>query len=373
MFPNDGAPLATLFGTCYAELHGLQQSEVGIVDVLSQVRNFNQPIAEQIEAMRKQLKCLEFIESKKLPNYDQLEKLAQVNRNANAPYARFHSTFKSMWLSIHSNIPAKDIQALGQLFKELGAWIELQEEFSSDERPNLINSLNTGAQTVDVLNQVSSVVLRQKVELQYSSLELKTYEIATISASLLCSFASFGVIARVLLDQKTCETDIRTIYASYANTILSTKGVQYAELMLHQDLCSFAELVSTFFSHQFVLSTKLFAMTNDSRFVDNRVAMVDLFKSFAMLIPYIGVPTTLTLRSCLFSTEMKTFDSSHRFAQVTKQPAKEAYWPLMWLGVEDPAKLSAEQREKLLVDIPNPDAKLWVERALKIAAKFSSQ
>lgn len=364
--------MTALFGTCYAELHGLEPNEVGIVDVLSQVRNFNQPIAEQIEAMRKQLKCLEFIESRKLPNYDRLEKLARVNRSANAPYARFHNTFKSMWLSIHSNLPVSDIEALGQLFKELGTWIGLQEEFASDERPNLINSLNTGAQTVDVLNQVSSVILRQKVELQYSSLDLKTYEIATISAFLLCGYASFSVIARVLLDPATNESDIRTVYAAYANAILSTKGVQYAEFMLHQDLCSFAELAATFFSHQFALSTKLFAMTNDARFVENRAAMVDLFKSFALLIPYLCVPTTLTLRSCFFSTEMKNFDSSHKFIQVTKRPAKETYWPLLWLGVshEEIAGLSAEQREKLLVDIPNPDAKLWVERALRIATKF---
>jgi hypothetical protein len=363
MLPNDGASLSLVFGESYTRLHNLTASEIGTVDVLSQVRNFNQPLSDQIRSMQKQLQCLERIQAMELPNYEQLEQLARIHRTATLPYARFQMAFKSMWSYIHVNRPSEEIRALGQLFKDLGTWIELQEEFSSEECPNVINGVVSGPQTTEILDQISSIILREKVQLQYKDTVLKTSEIPTIPTNLLHNYASFSVVAKLMFDPTTEEKDIRTIYASYANLILKRKGVQYAESMLRQDLNSFFELASTYFVHELTLSTKLLALTDNVRFEENRNSAIALFEIFAALIPYVGVPTTLTLRSCFFGADIDNFESSHKFIQMTKQPAKEAFWPLAWLGLENTVQLSAEDREKLLAGIPNPDAKLWVERA----------
>jgi hypothetical protein len=88
-------------------------------------------------------------------------------------------------------------------------------------------------------------------------------------------------------------------------------------------------------------------------------------------VPYVGATTSLVLRSCLFNADIDSFDSSHKFIEISKQPAKEAYWPLAWLGlsVEVVQEMPQEQRDAILLAIPNPDAKLWVERAFAKAAK----
>jgi hypothetical protein len=362
MLPNDGASLGVVFGESYAELHRLTPAEVGAVDVMSQVRNFSQPLAEQIEHMRKQLRCLERIQT--MPNFDKLEQLARIHRSATLPYARFQMAFKSVWNSIHSNRPPEEIQVLAQLFRDLGARIELHAEFSTEECPNIINGLVSGPQSIEVLDRVSSIILRKKVELQYSDTVLKTSEIPTVPTSLLHNYASFSVVAKLMFDPTTEEKEIRTIYAAYANLILKKKGVQYAECMLRQDLNSFFELASTYFIHELTLSKMLYGLTGDIRFVENRSYAIEMFKIFAALVPYVGVPTSLALRSCFFCAEIDNFESSHKFIQITKQPAKEAFWPLAWLGFTDAAQLSPGDREKLLASIQNPDAKLWVERAL---------
>jgi hypothetical protein len=142
-------------------------------------------------------------------------------------------------------------------------------------------------------------------------------------------------------------------------------------LMYKQDLNMFYELASIYFIHTMSFSTKLFAITEDSRFTETRKTAIELFKIFVKLVPYVGATTSLVLRSCLFNADIDSFDSSHKFIEISKQPAKEAYWPLAWLGlsVEVVQEMPQEQRDAILLAIPNPDAKLWVERAFAKAAK----
>ena len=372
MLPNDNSPLVSLFGPSYCELHNLSSTEAAVVDVLSHGRNFAEPLEAQISSLKKQLLCLEAIHKLDLPNFKQLEQLAQLHREATFPYSRFQLAFRSIWNSIHSNLSKAEITLLNTLFTELSSWIGIQNEYATDEAPNLINVIRSGEQTVQVLDAVSSIVLREKVVMTYKSQELKTEDIPALSITLLSSYISFGVAAKLLFSPETKEAEIRTIYASYASEIFRENGTQFAEFMFRQELSEFVELACAFFANQFILSDKLFELTYNQRFLTNRRTNLELFMAFAKAISFMGFPSTGVpyLQLCFSLSGLLSFDTSHNFAQVSEALANESFWPLAWLGLsrEEIKEQSPEWQAKLsehVAAIPNPDAKLWVERALK--------
>jgi len=372
MLPNDNNPLTSLFGPGYCELHNLSATEAAVVDVLSQGRNFTEPLAEQIAGLKKQLLCLEAIQKLELPNYKELEQLAQIHREATFPYARFQLMFKSIWNSIHHNLSTSEVTLLNTLFAELSAWIGLQNEFATEKAPNLINSIGTGNQPVQVLNALASIALREHVTLDYKSIELRTEDLPGLSITLLNNYISFGVAAKLMFSPETGEADIRTIYSAYASEIFRENGMQYSEFMFRQELGDFVELACAYFANQFLLSDKLFELTYNQRFLSNRREALELFIVFVKTIPLLGFPSTGVpyLQVCLSYSGLISFETSHNFAQISEPLANESFWPLAWFGLrkEEVVQQSPEWRASLaqrVAAILNPDAKLWVERALK--------
>lgn len=364
MLPNDGISLVALFGSTYEELHGLTSLESSTVEVLVHARNFSQTLPEQLQALRKQLNCLERIHDMALPNQAELEKLARVHRNALQPYIRFQTAFKGIWNSLHENLPAEKLAASLEWLERLTVWTNMQREFNS-EVP-FLNDLHTGLQTLETFNRLSSLVLGEKVNLAYKDVTLKASETLTVPGAALRDFAKLRTLLQTLLNSQSVEADFRSIYFDYAALILKEQGVQFAELMLRQDLNLLFDLAANYFQFQLIFTVKMHALTDDPRFLEAKKLAIEGFRNFAQLIPFVGVPLTLAVRSCQILTDLKCFETSHKFIQTTKQRAHEAYWPIEWLGFEPGTKFTEEQRE-LLAKIPNPQAKLWVERALENA------
>lgn len=372
MLPNDNQPLCNLFGSGYALLHNLSPTEAAVVDVLSQGRNFAESLENQIESLKKQLRCLELIQKLNLPNLSELERLAQRHREASYPFTKFQLTFKTLWDAIHGNLSSSEIALLNTLFPQLNAWIEMQHEYASEKTPNLINVLASGEQPTEILNALASMVLREKAAFEYKSTYLRTEDIPGQSITLLNNYISFGVAAKLMFSPQTGEAEIRTIYSAYMSEIFRENGTQYAEFMFRQELGSFLELACSYFASQFVLSDKLFELTYSQKFLINRRTTLELFTVFAKTISLMGFPSDsiIFLHSCLSLSGLISFDTGHNFAQISENLAKESFWPLAWLGLgkEQIERETPEWRAELakhIAAIPNADAKLWVERALK--------